>query len=155
MLRIAAVMIIGLLLAASFGIAGDQRNMVKPSTPAVIDTSDDNLPVDSFRVLDTVPELIFRENPEYPEADRQAGRSGKVWIKLLVSKQGLVRKAFVLKREEGTDAMDSVTIAAALKWVFKPAVVNGKPVACWVTTPISFVIGPKHDSTATKPSDSK
>jgi periplasmic protein TonB len=39
---------------------------------------------------------------------------------------------------EGDGGFDEAAIEAVKKWEFTPAKSGGKPVACWVTFPISF-----------------
>ncbi len=128
-----------------------------PVNPAVVpDTSDDRVPADSFIAVDSQPEMTYQMPPKYPKADMQAGTTGKVWVKLLVNRQGLPRKAVVLKLEQGaTDAMGKSAVEAAMQNRFQPAKVKGKPVACWVTYAVSFRLSDKQptDSSSTKGSD--
>lgn len=126
-----------------------EKKEVQAKPIIVADTSDDRLPADSFVAVDSVPEMIFQSAPVYPKADLKAGTSGKVWIKAMVNRQGLVRKAFVLKLEQGaTDAMGNAAVDAALQNKFRPARSKGRSVACWVTYAVSFVLN------ESKPTDS-
>jgi TonB family protein len=152
-----------LLLALSQVAARDSLKApegVEPSggigskAAVVADSSDDRLPADSFVALDSVPQCIQQTQPVYPKADFEAGRTGIVWIKLLINRQGLVRRSLVLKLNGATEAMGKAATDAALGWTFRPAVLKGKAIACWVSMKVQFTIKEREpeDSTATKKS---
>jgi protein TonB len=93
----------------------------------------------------TDPEAIERVAPVYPDSARHAGIQGTVVVKALVSSEGHVLRADV---QESVPALDAAAIVAVKKWRFKPATVEGKPRAVWVTVPVNFALhaedaGPK------------
>ena len=153
-----AVSLTGLILGISnpsFGQAPPAKtaDTTPVKQPVVADSSDDRLPADSFISVETQPVMIYQSNPTYPKVDKEAGATGKVWVKVLINRQGLVRKAVVLRLEPGaTEAMGKSAVEAAMQNRFQPAKVKGKPVACWVTYAISFVFADKKpaDSSSTK-----
>jgi TonB family protein len=146
----AGILILALpLLAAGQGSpvakgTADNGNKAKDTMVAkstiIVDKSDDRLPPDSFVKLDEVPAMLEQEQPLYPEKDKVAGVTGKYWLKLLINKQGLVRQAIAIKKEGGSPALEESAINAALKWKFKAALSNGKPVACWVAIAVNFTL---------------
>ena len=70
------------------------------------------------------PHLIFPINPEYPKEARQRGISGVVKLEITIAETGFVRRANLLS---GNPALALSAIDAVKKWVYEPALVNGKP----------------------------
>jgi len=68
---------------------------------------------------------ITRVMPIYPMNARKMLASGPVDVQITISEEGRVIEAKVLR---GHLALRSAAAEAARKWVFKPAVLNGKPV---------------------------
>ncbi|MDX9857058.1 MAG: energy transducer TonB [candidate division Zixibacteria bacterium] len=99
---------------------------------------EDYLPAPSeFVPVEIIPDMIYQEKPEYPRLAKQAGIEGRVWVKVLVDKNGNARDALVAK-SSGTASLDEAAVAAAKKCRFKPGIQNGQPVACWVTFDYDF-----------------
>ena len=82
--------------------------------------------------------------PKYPEAAYDNKQSGKVILKILVSKDGTVKQVEV-EKSEPAGAFDAATVEAAKQWTFKPAIVDGKPTESWVRVPVTFKWAPKLD----------
>jgi TonB family protein len=74
--------------------------------------------------------------PKYPEIARRAGIEGTVWVKIWIDEKGNTRKAVLLKSD--AEILNQTSLDTAMKWKFKPAMLNGKPVAVWVTVPFKF-----------------
>ena len=90
-----------------------------------------------FVAAEIQPEMIKEVKPEYPSLAKQAGIEGTVWIWAVVDKEGNVRDAKVAKTS-GTQALDEAAVKAALLNKYKPAIQNGRPIACPVTYPVRF-----------------
>lgn len=74
---------------------------------------------------DIIP--LQRIAPQYPRRAATEGIEGYVVIQFIVNADGTVREAKVIEgRPRGV--FDAAAISAALKWKFKPKVVDGKPV---------------------------
>ncbi len=95
--------------------------------------------INEFVALDKMPELVYKEAPVYPRLAEKAGIEGKVYVKVLVDQEGLVQKAIVLKSSESV-LLDESARVAALGNKYKPGVFKGKPVVCWVTYKVEFVM---------------
>jgi protein TonB len=91
---------------------------------------------DAFIPVEKLPVAVRQVRPEYPDIARRAGIEGTVWVKILVDKEGRVKKAIVLKSD--SEIFDEPAIKAALQWVFAPAMMNKGPVAVWVALPFRF-----------------
>lgn len=88
-----------------------------------------------FYMVEQKPELVHSVAPSYPEIARKAGLTGKVFLKFLVDKGGRVSNVTVLK---GQEIFRQSAIDAIMQFKFNPAQQNDKPVAVWMTQPITF-----------------
>jgi protein TonB len=122
-------------------VAPDIASEGPGSGDIVVDIQDeDYLPaIDEFVPVEIVAEMIYKEPAEYPRLARQAGLEGTVWVKALVTKDGSVADAVVYK-SSGIPSLDEAAVKAALKYKYKPAIQNGRPVAMWVAYPVNFVL---------------
>jgi protein TonB len=91
--------------------------------------------MDEFIAVEVNPVPIKKVDPVYPELARKAGVEGRVFVKVLVDKEGRVKKAAIMT---GPEIFHEATIAAAMQWVFKPAIQRDKPIAVWVALPFQF-----------------
>jgi TonB family protein len=100
-------------------------------------------PLPSTQVLEEVPEsvslsrAITKVNPDYPPAAREMNATGTVEVEIIISEAGLVVDATAIS---GHLALRSAAVDAARKWVFEPAILNGKPVR--VKSVLTFVFVP-------------
>jgi len=90
---------------------------------------------DEFITVDVNPVPIKKVDPIYPDEARKAGIEGRVFVKILIDKQGKVKKA---ANVTGPEIFHKATIEAAMQWVFKPALQRDKPIAVWVALPFQF-----------------
>ncbi|MEE8576214.1 MAG: TonB family protein [candidate division Zixibacteria bacterium] len=107
----------------------------------IVDIADDDyLPAPGeFRPVEIFPELIHREEPEYPKMAKLAGMEGKVAVSVLVTPSGDVRECIVAKTS-GLPALDEAAQEAGMKCKFKPGIQNGQPVFCWVSFNYLFTL---------------
>ncbi len=96
---------------------------------------DDEDPPD-FQPVEKNPVPIKAPSPAFPDNARRIGIEGTVWVKMLVDKEGKVKKALVMKSDN--PMFDEAATSAALQWVFTPAVMNNGPVPVWVSQPFRF-----------------
>jgi len=89
-----------------------------------------------FVPVEKIPEQIVAPEPEYPAVAVNAGIVGKVFVKILVGKEGKVLKAFVIKSD--SELLNQAALDASLKSVFSPAIQNNHPVAVWIVLHYSF-----------------
>ena len=91
------------------------------------------IPPDGWKDLKNEPEAIHLARPRYPKEALVTGKSGSVWVKVLVDKNGTVRRSMVAK-SSGYAVLDSVAVQVAYRSKFNPAMrESGEKVACWVT----------------------
>ena len=75
--------------------------------------------------------------PTYPALARQAGIEGTVLLRVIVGTDGKVESASVIQSDV-TPAMEKAAIAAARKFIFKPARQRTVPVRASMAVPIRF-----------------
>jgi periplasmic protein TonB len=92
--------------------------------------------INSFVAVEKEPEVVVMAKPEYPDIAKRAGVEGTVYVKILIEKDGKPKKAVIIKST--TDIFNDVTLAAAMKCVFTPAIQNKQPVPVWIVVPFKF-----------------
>lgn len=100
------------------------------------DKKNDDPDFDKFVAYEKGPEMIVSAKPEYPEIAKRAGITGKVFVKVLVDKEGKPKRAVVIKTD--SELFNDAAIAAAMKSAFTPAIQNQHPIAVWIVLPYKF-----------------
>jgi periplasmic protein TonB len=96
----------------------------------------DDLPSEGeFVYYEDPPSPVTRVEPVYPDMAREAQIQGRVVLHVLVGKDGRVKN---IKVTRSVTYLDEAAKSAVMKWVFKPALSNNKPVAVWVEVPVDF-----------------
>ncbi len=92
--------------------------------------------MDKFVPVEKMPEIVNQVNPVYPEEATKNGIEGRVWVRVLVDKEGNAKKVAVVKSDN--EIFNQSAIEAAMKYTFTPALQESKPVAVWVVMPFKF-----------------
>lgn len=92
--------------------------------------------IDAFIPFEKTPEMVVAAKPEYPEIAKRAGITGKVFVKVLIDKEGKPKRAVVIKTD--SELFNDAAIAAAMKSAFTPALQNNHPIAVWIVLPYKF-----------------
>ncbi|MFD1140759.1 energy transducer TonB [Larkinella insperata] len=79
----------------------------------------------------------MRKNMRYPEAARQAGREGKVFVTFIVTDQGRIEQARVLRNVDPQLDAEAVRLIESMP-VWTPAKQNGNSVNCRFNLPVDF-----------------
>lgn len=91
----------------------------------------------TLKQVDRAPAILHKVEPEFPEAARKMGLTGKVVAKLLVGADGRVSRISIL--EASPHGIFEQDVLKALKqWEFKPGYYRNQAVATWVVLPINF-----------------
>ncbi len=90
-----------------------------------------------LKQVDQAPVPIRKVTPEFPEAARKLGASGKVLLKFLVKADGSVTRASVVEASPA-GLFDQNALDAVNNWRFTPGVYHGHAVATWVMLPVYF-----------------
>ena len=83
------------------------------------------------------PVKVRHVNPVYPVVARRASVQGSVIVECIVSPQGRVTDAKVLR---GIPLLDAAALAAVRQWVYTPTLRDGVPVAVVLTVTVQFVL---------------
>jgi len=102
----------------------------------VIPPDPNDLSPDIFQPFEKEPVPVLTIAPQYPDVPLRAGIEGDVIVKVLLTKEGKVKKAILVK--SNNDLFIQPAMDAAMKWTFTPAIMNGKPVQVWVSIPFRF-----------------
>lgn len=103
----------------------------------VVETADQPLDLDKD-LIEVRPEVVVRHAPEYPRLAQLAGLEGAVLVRVLIDKEGRVIKAEIAQSSHAS--FNQVSLDAALKWVFTPALMTTGPVLVWATIPFKFTL---------------
>lgn len=88
--------------------------------------------------LTKAPKLTKFVEAEYPAAEKAAGKQAAVTLEIAISDKGLVENVTVV--QSAGKAFDDAAAAAARKFVFSPAEIDGKPAPVKITYRYQFVI---------------
>jgi protein TonB len=81
-------------------------------------------------------QLISRKNPEYPAIARQSGAQGQVVVTATIGVDGKVKNVTVVS---GHPLLRNAAVTAVKQWVYKPTMLNGKPVESDSRISLNFV----------------
>jgi len=84
------------------------------------------------------PMKVRHVNPAYPAIAQAAGVQGIVTMEIRIEPDGTVGTATVL---HSIPLLDGAALDAVKQWQFKPTLLNGQPVAVFMTVTINFALG--------------
>jgi TonB family protein len=88
---------------------------------------------------DTPPVQLYQATPYFPTEAIEKNITGVVWLEVLIDEKGKVQDVIPLPDEgENTQIFEKSAIEAAHENKWKPAKMNGKPVAAWVKYRINY-----------------
>ncbi len=91
-------------------------------------------PASPARVLQEA-QVIYRPAPAYPSVARSRGISGEVKLEANIDERGNVKNVKIVS---GDGTLASSASQAVAFWKYKPATLNGKPVASTTTIQVIF-----------------
>jgi len=113
--------------------------MPEYSNPPKDQNKNDTEPdINAFVQVEKLPEMIEGAKPEYPEIAKRAGITGKVFVKVLVDKDGTPKKAIVIKSD--SELFNQSAVDATLKSKFTPAINKGEAIAVWIVLPFKYML---------------
>lgn len=84
----------------------------------------------------TVPQLVYSPEPNFSEEARQAKVQGIVQLLVVVGKDG---RTYDIRVSQSVGmGLDEQAIAAVRRWRFRPATLNGRPVATQIAVQVDF-----------------
>lgn len=91
------------------------------------------------RLIGKVDYLGSRPHPDYPRVSMRRGETGRVVVRVFISRQGLVEKATV-RTSSGFSRLDESAVNAVRAARFKPYTENGVPYPAIADIPFDFVL---------------
>lgn len=88
----------------------------------------------------TLPTLIEKVSPEYPEMARKARLESKVFLKAVILANGTVGEIELLRCDCPCMGFEEAAITAVEQWTYEPAMLNGRPVDVYFTVIVEFTI---------------
>jgi protein TonB len=92
---------------------------------------------DDFVPVEEDPVRIHIDPPVYPEVARESGVEGTVMVRALVGKDGKVKRCVIV---DGNPLLNDAAVTCAKTAVFRPALLDNRPVEVWVLIPVTFKI---------------
>jgi TonB family protein len=83
----------------------------------------------------SMPELVKKVQPEYPEKARREHIEGQVVLQAVINKDGSVTEITVVS---GSPLLSQAAIKAVKKWKYRPYLLNGEPVPVETTIVVNF-----------------
>jgi TonB family protein len=91
---------------------------------------------DDFVSVQHDPLPVKQVVPAYPDLARRANIEGSVFVKVLIDKEGRVKKSIIVKSD--ADIFNEPAVTAAMQFVFTPAIQNDRAIPVWVMIPFHF-----------------
>ncbi|MEO6461837.1 MAG: energy transducer TonB [Candidatus Eisenbacteria bacterium] len=88
--------------------------------------------------VETLPEILERQLPEYPAAAAAAGVEASIHVRALVGTDGRVVRTLLEYISKEAHPFQGSAVRAIENYRFKPATLGGRPVAVWVAVPTRF-----------------
>lgn len=122
-------------------MTGWEKNINWDSKPVEANTIKDKDPEpDAFLPVEKEPgfDMVrLQKLVEYPDMARRAGIEGTVTLNVLVDKSGKITRTLVAQSDN--KALDDAARKAVMAYGYAtPAIMNDRPVSCWVAVPITF-----------------
>ncbi|MBD3336288.1 MAG: TonB family protein [Candidatus Eisenbacteria bacterium] len=119
--------------------AGEEETIAptefNPFAPPMVPTAPEKQV--KFVAYDEPPQVVHQEVPEYPDLARQAEAEGKVFVRVTIDENGRVTNAQI-ENSTAIEALEQAAIAAAYRWLFRPAKQRDIPVRCQIVIPFDF-----------------
>jgi TonB family protein len=134
------VLYLGPMFASVPPVTDDLGLVEEPSAPPAPPPPPSTSSTQDFEQVpesDLQSRAITEVKPEYPPTAKKMKATGTVEVEITISEVGLVIEA---KAISGHLALRSAAVEAARKWVFKPPMLNGKPIK--VKSVLTFVFVP-------------
>jgi len=124
----------------SEGVEAKKGNTLAKETDktTLLDSDTDSLPTPTEEYLvSEMPRVLSEVRPTYPKEAKERELEGTVVLDVLIDDQGKVRQVSVI---EGESVFRNEALIAMKKFLFKPARVDGKPVAVRIRYSLKFLL---------------
>jgi TonB family protein len=138
----ASLFLVGTLLAlcacaSTSTVPADADNSeISTSTPSIPELADARSLAPGDIV--TPPQVVDRPFPKYPPSALKQQITGTVLLKVLVDETGRVSDIKVVRSSH--PLLADAAVEATRRWRYKPATLNGQPVAGWIEATHDFTL---------------
>jgi TonB family protein len=87
------------------------------------------------------PSILREVKPVYTREAMEQKIQGTVELELVIAADGTVDRARVVQGLDPVHGLDEAALTAARSWLFRPATLDGEPVAVWAALILDFRIG--------------
>lgn len=116
--------------------ASDWKQGFKINEPIVLGNLDGDRKVYLATKAIKPPKATHMVNPHYPESEMKSGKGGVVQLHVIVDDHGVVQLP-VVDASPGS-VFSAAAVEVLKKWTFKPATLQGNPVAVLITITMEF-----------------
>ena len=109
-----------------------------PAVPPTPGTTPAPARVYQTNEVDTKPEVLAQVAPIYPPDAEAQKVQDVVVLQVLVDAAGRPQTIRVLRGSRKSGLLDGAATESVRQWTFKPAMKNGRPVACWFNIGVPF-----------------
>ena len=128
-------------VAFKLSLDKEEPKIIGPGIKAPSNNSGEDPDIDAFIKYDKAPRMTESASPYYPELAKNAGVTGKVFVKVLIDKDGTPKKAVVIKSD--SEVLNQPSVEAVMKSKFTPAIQKGEKITAWVVVPFKFSLDDK------------
>jgi TonB family protein len=124
------------LAAEQMALVEERESLTKkaPAPLPPVEESDDRVYHVTSRI--SPPVLLGRVQPDYPPAERRAGREGTVVVTAVIGKDGMVRDPKVIRSV--SPGLAAAAIEAVRQWRYRPARLEDREVAVYTVIRLAF-----------------
>jgi TonB family protein len=112
-------------------------------TPAAPSFGGSAVPLTALPEGSELPVLVKRVDPQYPEPARRLKLNGDVALRAVVEANGSIGRIEVVTG--APFGLTEAAVEAVKKWTYRPARLNGQPVAVWKVIRVKFALRPERE----------
>ena len=116
-----------------------------PTQAGTTQSSNTNNQDKEFVEYTEAPEPVHTVAPVYPDRAKIDGVCGTVYVDIYIDTRGTVTETRVKEGIDGYPEFGEAAENALRQWKFKPAELDGDPVAVWVVIPVKFALDTKSE----------
>ncbi len=114
-----------------------------PTAAPPVQTGTPAAPLTALPEGSELPVLVTRVDPQYPEAAKRLKAGGDVTLRAVVEANGTIGRIEVVS--QAPFGMTEAAIDAVRRWTYRPARVDGQPVAVWKVIRVKFTLRPERE----------
>jgi TonB family protein len=114
-----------------------------PTAAPPVQTGTPAAPLTALPDGSELPVLVTRVDPQYPEAAKRLRAGGDITLRVVVEANGAIGRIEVVT--QAPFGMTEAAVDAVRRWTYRPARVDGQPVAVWKVIRVKFALRPERE----------